>query len=79
MAEPGRFLVADAGVLETEVVLVAERGGMRWVHLDVGLFCGLAETMGEALRYRVSAHRDGRDLTPANPNHHHECQRCPET
>ena len=59
MAEPGRFLVADAGVLETEVVLVAERDGMRWVHLDVGLFSGLAETMGEALRYRITAHRDG--------------------
>ena len=63
MAEPGRFLVADAGVLETEVVLVAERDGMRWVHLDVGLFSGLAETMGEALRYRISAHRDGEELT----------------
>jgi ornithine decarboxylase len=62
MAEPGRFLVADAGVLETEVILVAERGGTRWVHLDVGLFSGLAETMGEALRYRITAHRDGRDL-----------------
>ena len=63
MAEPGRFLVADAGVLETEVVLVAERDGMRWVHLDVGLFSGLAETMGEALRYRISAHRNGEEIT----------------
>ena len=62
MAEPGRFLVADAGVLDTEVILVAERDGQRWVHLDVGLFSGLAETMGEALRYRVTAHRDGMPL-----------------
>ncbi len=62
MAEPGRCLVADAGVLETEVVLVAERGGRRWVHLDVGLFSGLAETLGEAVRYRVTAHRGGRPL-----------------
>jgi ornithine decarboxylase len=62
MAEPGRVLVADAGTLETEVVLVSERAGRRWVYVDVGLFSGLAETMGEAIRYRISAHRDGRPL-----------------
>ena len=62
MAEPGRGLVADAGTLETEVVLVCERGGRRWVYVDVGLFSGLAETMGEAIRYRITAHRDGRPL-----------------
>ena len=63
MAEPGRYLVADAGVLETEVVLVTERAGSRWVYVDVGLFSGLAETMGEAIRYRITAHRDGLPLT----------------
>jgi ornithine decarboxylase len=63
MAEPGRFLVADAGVLETEVVLVTERAGARWVYVDAGLFSGLAETMGEAIRYRITAHRDGVPLT----------------
>jgi len=62
MAEPGRVLVADAGTLETEVVLISERAGRRWVYVDVGLFSGLAETMGEAIRYRISAHRDGRPL-----------------
>ena len=58
IAEPGRFLVADAGELESEVVLVTERGGARWVYLDIGLYGGLAETMGEALRYRMTAYRD---------------------
>jgi ornithine decarboxylase len=62
MAEPGRVLVADAGTLDTEVVLVTERAGRRWVYVDVGLFSGLAETMGEAIRYRISAHRAGRPL-----------------
>ncbi len=62
MAEPGRVLVADAGTLETEVVLVCERAGRRWVYVDVGLFSGLAETMGEAIRYRITAHRAGRLL-----------------
>ncbi|GAA1477765.1 type III PLP-dependent enzyme [Nocardioides aestuarii] len=62
MAEPGRGLVADAGTLETEVVLVSERAGRRWVYVDVGLFSGLAETLDEAIRYRITAHRDGRPL-----------------
>ena len=34
----------------------------RWVYVDVGLFSGLAETMGEAIRYRITAHRDRRPL-----------------
>ncbi|WP_203231289.1 type III PLP-dependent enzyme [Nocardioides caldifontis] len=65
MAEPGRFLVADAGFLETEVVLVTERAGVRWVYVDAGLFSGLAETMGEAIRYRITAHRGRASLTGA--------------
>lgn len=62
MAEPGRVLVAGAGVLETEVVLVAERTDGRWVYLDAGVFGGLAETLGEAIKYRIEACRDGRPL-----------------
>jgi ornithine decarboxylase len=57
--EPGRFLVADAGVLQTEVLLVTHRDSQRWVFLDAGLYGGLAETMGEAVRYRVRSDRDG--------------------
>ncbi len=51
--EPGRCLVAEAGVIETEVVLVGEkdRGGDRWVYLDCGKFGGLAETIDEAIQY----------------------------
>lgn len=63
MAEPGRALVADAGVLDTEVVLVSERAGIRWVYLDVGLFSGLVEAYGENILYRIEAHRDGSPLT----------------
>jgi ornithine decarboxylase len=58
VAEPGRALVADAGVLRAEVVLVAERGGRRWVYLDVGRYQGLAETEGEMIVYRL--HTPGR-------------------
>ena len=61
LAEPGRYLVADAGVLETEVVLVARKhefDAKRWVYLDCGKFGGLAETMDEAIRYRISTTHD---------------------
>jgi ornithine decarboxylase len=56
--EPGRSVVGDAGVLESEVVLVAKRGykdASRWVYLDVGKFGGLAETMDEAIQYCIRA------------------------
>ncbi|MDD7934845.1 type III PLP-dependent enzyme [Actinomycetospora straminea] len=59
-AEPGRALVADAGVLRAEVVLVTERAGRRWVYLDVGRYQGLAETEGEMIVYRLrTPGRDG--------------------
>jgi ornithine decarboxylase len=59
--EPGRGMVGDAGILRAEVVLVSEKGdgGPRWVFLDVGKFGGLAETMDEAIRYRIETDRDG--------------------
>jgi ornithine decarboxylase len=56
IVEPGRYMVGDAGVLETEVVLVSRKSyedDRRWVYLDVGRFGGLAETEGEAIRYRI--------------------------
>ena len=43
--EPGRSLVAEAGVLVTTVIGVADRLGRRWVHLDVGAFNGMMETL----------------------------------
>ena len=45
VAEPGRGLVADAGQLETTVIGLAQRGGQRWVHLDVGAFNGGMEAL----------------------------------
>jgi len=68
VAEPGRYLVGDAGVIESEVVLVAGRpnaDAARWVYLDVGVFNGLAETLGEAIRYRIDAPADRGPLEPA--------------
>jgi ornithine decarboxylase len=43
--EPGRALVAGAGVLVATVIGIADRSGRRWVHLDVGAFNGLMEAL----------------------------------
>ncbi len=67
MIEPGRYMVADAGVLRSEVVLVSRRSPQdqtRWVYLDCGKFHGLAETMDEAIRYRLRTPRDGGPTGP---------------
>jgi ornithine decarboxylase len=64
IVEPGRSLVGDAGVIQSEVVLIADKGDgdRRWVYLDVGKFNGLAETMDESIKYRIETRgRDGRE------------------
>lgn len=64
--EPGRSLVGDAGTLQTEVVLISRKSyddDVRWVYLDVGKFGGLAETMDEAIKYRIRTPRDGKGPT----------------
>ena len=67
MVEPGRSLVGDSGILQSEVVLVSRKSyddDRRWVFLDVGKFNGLAETMDEAIRYRITTSRDGEEIAP---------------
>ena len=61
LIEPGRSVVGDAGVVAAEVVLVARKGDdpVRWVYLDIGRFGGLAETEGEAIKYRFATPHDG--------------------
>ena len=63
--EPGRAVVGDAGQLVTRVVGVTWRGGRRWVYLDAGVYSGLVETLGEAIRYRLWTAREGDALGPA--------------
>jgi ornithine decarboxylase len=62
IVEPGRSLVGDAGVIETEVVLVSRKSyddKVRWVYLDIGKFGGLAETMDESIKYRLQVRAKG--------------------
>ena len=56
LAETGRYLVGYAGLLLTEVVLVARKSqtnSVRWIYLDIGPFRGLAETETETIKYTL--------------------------
>lgn len=60
--EPGRAVVASAGMIRSEVVLVSRRSAAdekRWVYLDIGRYGGLAETENEAIAYRLLTAHDG--------------------
>ncbi|HVA15362.1 MAG TPA: type III PLP-dependent enzyme [Stellaceae bacterium] len=62
IVEPGRSIVGDAGVIHSEVVLISRKAAndeKRWVYLDVGKFNGLAETMDEAIKYRLKTPYEG--------------------
>jgi ornithine decarboxylase len=67
MAEPGRGMVAEAGMIAAEVLLVAKKSEddlHHWVYLDIGKFSGLAETMDEAIRYQFATPHDGEATGP---------------
>ncbi|HET7596501.1 MAG TPA: type III PLP-dependent enzyme [Burkholderiales bacterium] len=61
MAEPGRFLVSDAGYFVCRVVGTATRGGKRWMYWDAGVFGGVIETT-EGLRYDIQTDRTGKPI-----------------
>ncbi|MDV7340279.1 type III PLP-dependent enzyme [Terasakiella sp. A23] len=65
--EPGRFIVAEAGVLQSEVVCVSIKDfgeEIRWVYLDVGKFGGLAETIDESIIYKIQTEYGEDDMGP---------------
>ena len=60
--KPGRSLIANAGILVSEVVLVARKSRTaveRWVYTDVGKFSGLIETMDEAIKFPIWTEKKG--------------------
>ncbi len=70
--EPGRSLVANAGILVSEVVLVSRKSRMaieRWVFTDVGKFSGLIETMDESIKFPIWTEKQGEleDVIIAGP------------
>ncbi len=68
IAEPGRYLVSDAGYFVCRVVGTATRNGTRWMYWDAGLFGGIIET-AEGLKYKLRTDRAGPDArwTVAGP------------
>jgi len=61
IAEPGRYMVSDAGYFVCRVLGTTTRGGKRWMHWDAGLFGGVIETT-EGLKYRIRTERSGPDI-----------------
>ncbi len=62
LIEPGRYLVGDAGLMRTEILLISRKSAgerERWVYLDAGLYNGLDETLDERIHYRIRTPRDG--------------------
>ena len=68
IVEPGRCIAAEAGIIETEVVLVSRKSydkkEPRWIYLDVGRFGGLAETMNESIEYPIRTPHNGGEKGP---------------
>jgi len=70
--EPGRSLVAEAGVLVSEVVLISRKSRhslTRWVYVDVGKFSGLIETLDESIKFPIFCDKKGEveDVILAGP------------
>ena len=65
--EPGRFIAGSAGLIRSEVILVAEKepdAHERWVYVDIGRFGGLAETFNEAIIYPIRTSKSKAELGP---------------
>lgn len=60
LLEPGRSITGDSGVIVSEIIQIARKARAnlyRWVYLDIGMFGGLIETLGESIKYPI--HFDG--------------------
>ena len=67
IVEPGRMIAAEAGLIQSEVVLVSKKSyddPVRWVYLDVGMFSGMTETLDEAIKYPIRTSHDGEEEGP---------------
>ncbi|MEN9352905.1 MAG: hypothetical protein RL318_230 [Fibrobacterota bacterium] len=56
--EPGRSMVAESGILASEVIMVARKNvddPHRWAYIDAGKFNGLIETLDESIKYPIVA------------------------
>ena len=59
IAEPGRFLVANAVWLITQVVGKSRRGGIPWYYIDDGLYGSFSGRLFDKCDYTIQSDRDG--------------------
>jgi len=62
--EPGRYMVGDAGVISTEVILISKKSPSNlysWMYVDIGKFGGLIETLDEAIKYPIYTEKTGKE------------------
>lgn len=64
IAEPGRFIVATAGIAIATVMGRAEREGRWWYYLDDGLYGNFSGQLYEHAHYRIETLRKG-ELRPS--------------
>lgn len=60
--EPGRVLVAESGILVSEIILMAKKSELdtkTWVYIDAGKFGGLIETLDESIKYPIVCTKKG--------------------
>ena len=60
--EPGRSMVADAGIIVSEVIMISKKARFnqyKWVYLDIGKFGGLIETLDECIKYPIFCDKKG--------------------
>lgn len=62
IAEPGRYLVADAGYFVCQVIGTTTRQEKNWLYLDAGFYSGLIE-LKDGLDFTIETDRQG-PLTP---------------
>lgn len=59
IAEPGRFLVANAVWLITQVIGRAKRGGVPWYYIDDGLYGSFSGKLFDHCEYVIQSERGG--------------------
>lgn len=67
VAEPGRYLVAESGVMVATVIGVDDRRDGPWCYLDVGGYNGLMEAVQTGGRWLFPLRTDGRSGAPLVP------------
>ena len=58
IAEPGRYLVAEAGMFVCQVIGNTQRQGKNWLYLDAGFYGGLIE-LKDGLEFVIHTDRQG--------------------